>query len=50
MRYGVNQEPWGRSLQGRLFYPYSSTVSTAAELRQVLTAVPVEDDWGFICG
>jgi hypothetical protein len=39
MRYGVNQEP-----------SYSSTVSTAAELRQVLTAVPVEDDWGFICG
>jgi hypothetical protein len=50
MRYGVNQGPLGRSLQGRLSYLYSSTVTTAAELRQVLTAVPVEDDWGIICG
>ena len=41
----VNHEPLDRSLQGRLSYLYSSTVSTAAELREVLTAVPVEDAW-----
>jgi tetratricopeptide (TPR) repeat protein len=41
----VNHEPLDRSLQGRLSYLYSSTVSTATELREVLTAVPVEDAW-----
>jgi tetratricopeptide (TPR) repeat protein len=37
----VNQEPLDKSLQGRFSYLYSSTVSTAAELREVLTAAPV---------
>jgi hypothetical protein len=41
----VNQEPLDQSLQGRLSYLYSSTVSTAAELREVLTSVPLEDAW-----
>jgi len=41
----ANQEPLDRSLQGRLSYLYSSTVSTAAELREALTAVPAEDAW-----
>jgi len=41
----VNQEPLDRTLQGRLSYLYSSTVSTAAELREVLTAFSVEDAW-----
>jgi tetratricopeptide (TPR) repeat protein len=41
----VNQEPLDKSLQGRLSYLYSSTVSTATELREVLTAVPLDDAW-----
>ena len=41
----VNREPLDKSLQGRLSYLYSSTVSTAAELREVLTAVPLDDAW-----
>jgi len=41
----VNQEPLDKSLQGRLSYLYSSTASTAAELREVLAAVPLDDAW-----
>jgi tetratricopeptide (TPR) repeat protein len=41
----VAHEPLDRSFQGRLSYLYSPTVSTAAELREVLTAVPVDDSW-----
>jgi tetratricopeptide (TPR) repeat protein len=41
----VNQEPLDRSLQSRLFYLYDPTVSSAAELREVLTAVPLDDAW-----
>jgi len=41
----VNQEPLDKSLQGRLSYLYSSTVSTGAELREVLSAVPLDDAW-----
>jgi tetratricopeptide (TPR) repeat protein len=41
----VNQEPLDQDLQGRLSYLYSSTVSTAAELHEVLTAVPPDDAW-----
>ena len=41
----VNREPLDQSLQGRLSYLYSSTVSADAELREVLTAVPVDDAW-----
>jgi tetratricopeptide (TPR) repeat protein len=41
----VNQEPLDKSLQGRLSYLYSATVSTPAELREVLTAVPLDDAW-----
>jgi tetratricopeptide (TPR) repeat protein len=41
----INREPLDKSLQGRLSYLYSSTVSTAAELSEVLTAVPPDDAW-----
>jgi hypothetical protein len=41
----VNREPLDKSLQDRLSYLYSSTVSTPAELREVLTAVPPDDAW-----
>jgi len=41
----VNREPLDKSLQGRISYLYSPTVSTASELREVLTAVPVDDAW-----
>jgi hypothetical protein len=41
----VNREPLDTSLRGRLSYLYSSTVSTADEWCEVLTAVPVEDAW-----
>jgi len=41
----VNQESLDKSLQERLSYLYSPTVSTAAELREVLTAVPRDDAW-----
>jgi tetratricopeptide (TPR) repeat protein len=41
----VNREPLDKRLQGRLSYLYSSTVSTAAELREVLTAVALDDAW-----
>jgi tetratricopeptide (TPR) repeat protein len=41
----VNQEPLDQSLQGRLSYLYSPTVSTAAELHEVLAAVPLDDAW-----
>jgi tetratricopeptide (TPR) repeat protein len=41
----VNRELLDKGLQGRLSYLYSSTVSTEAELREVLTAVPLDDAW-----
>lgn len=41
----VNREPLDTSLQGRFSYLYSSTLNTADEWREVLTAVPVEDAW-----
>lgn len=41
----VNREPLDESLRGRLSYLYSPTVSTAAELHEVLTGVPLDDAW-----
>lgn len=41
----VNREPLDKSLQGRLSYLYSSTVSAAAELHEVLIAMLPDDAW-----
>jgi tetratricopeptide (TPR) repeat protein len=41
----INREPFDKRLQGRLSYLYSPSVSTAAELREGLTAVPPDDAW-----
>jgi tetratricopeptide (TPR) repeat protein len=41
----VNREPLDTALQHRLSYLFSSTLSTADEWHEVLTAVPLEDAW-----
>src|SRR5262249_25082336 len=41
----VNHEPLDKNLQSRLSYLYSPTVSTSAEMREVFTALPVDDAW-----